>query len=107
MPAAALVAFLVAAVQRLAAVMGALVPLAVMGMMPAAMTLAMVAAVMARAVVVMVDVFMPAIRERQNNRVVKKTLTIPAWLNAEAEAANVNFSQVLQDGLKSQLGFVQ
>lgn len=59
------------------------------------------------AVVTMVDVFMPAIRERQNNRVVKKTLTIPAWLNAEAEAANVNFSQVLQDGLKSQLGFVQ
>ena len=55
MPVAAFVALFVAAVQRLAAVMGALVPLAVMGMMPAAMTLAvMVAAVMARAVVVMV-----------------------------------------------------
>ena len=35
---------------------------------------------------------------------VKKTLTIPAWLNREAEAAHVNFSQVLQDGLKSYLG---
>ncbi len=55
------------------------------------------------AVVVMVDVFMPAVRDRLNNRVVKKTLTLPAWLNAEAEAAQVNFSQVLQDGLKSYL----
>lgn len=43
-------------------------------------------------------------RDRINNRVVKKTLTIPAWLNREAEAANVNFSQVLQDGLRHYLG---
>lgn len=56
------------------------------------------------AVVAMVEVFMPAVRDRINNRVVKKTLTIPAWLNREAEAANVNFSQVLQDGLKHYLG---
>lgn len=54
-------------------------------------------------IAVMVDVFMPPIRERQNTRVVKKTLTLPAWLNAEAEAARVNFSQVLQEGLKSYL----
>lgn len=55
-------------------------------------------------VITMVDVFMPSIRDRINNRVVKKTLTIPAWLNREAEAAHVNFSQVLQDGLKTYLG---
>lgn len=58
----------------------------------------------AGAVVAMVEVFMPTVRNRINNKVVKKTLTIPAWLNAEAEAANVNFSQVLQDGLKNYLG---
>ena len=52
----------------------------------------------------LVDVFMPAVRDRVNNRVVKKTLTIPAWLNREAEAAHVNFSQILQDGLKAYLG---
>lgn len=34
---------------------------------------------------------------------VKKTLTIPAWLNAAALERNVNFSQVLQDALKQQL----
>jgi hypothetical protein len=31
---------------------------------------------------------------------VKKTLTLPYWLNAEAERAGVNFSAVLQKGLK-------
>lgn len=55
-------------------------------------------------VVTLVEVCMPPVRDRLNNRVVKKTLTIPAWLNREAEAANVNFSQVLQDGLKNYLG---
>lgn len=56
------------------------------------------------AVIAMVDVFMPSVRDRINNRVVKKTLTLPAWLNREAEAANVNFSLVLQEGLKHYLG---
>lgn len=36
-------------------------------------------------VMVMVEVFMPAVRDRINHRVVKKTLTIPAWLNRAAE----------------------
>lgn len=52
----------------------------------------------------LVDVFMPSIRDRINNKVVKKTLTIPSWLNREAEAANVNFSFILQEGLKQYLG---
>ncbi|MCI8440609.1 MAG: type II toxin-antitoxin system HicB family antitoxin [Oscillospiraceae bacterium] len=56
------------------------------------------------AVVAMVDVFMPPVRERVNRQVVKKILTIPSWLNKEAEEAGVNFSQVLQDGLKQSLG---
>ena len=34
-----------------------------------------------------------------NNRAVKKTLTIPAWLNEAAMKAGVNFSQVLQEAL--------
>ena len=55
------------------------------------------------AVVVMVEAFMPPLRERQENKVVKKTLTIPAWLNAEGEARHVNFSQILQDALKAYL----
>lgn len=38
-----------------------------------------------------------------NNRAVKKTLTIPEWLNEEAMAVGVNFSQVLQEALISKL----
>lgn len=34
---------------------------------------------------------------------VKKTLTIPAWLNTAAMDQDINFSQVLQDALKAKL----
>lgn len=34
-----------------------------------------------------------------NNRAVKKTLTIPEWLNEAATKAGINFSQVLQEAL--------
>ncbi len=56
------------------------------------------------AIITMVEVFMPSVRDRINKKTVKKTLTIPAWLNREAEAANVNFSLILQEGLKQYLG---
>ena len=51
----------------------------------------------------LVEVFMPAVRERLNNRFIKKTLSLPAWLNAEAEEAKINFSSVLQKALLSEL----
>ena len=55
------------------------------------------------AIPMLIDVFMPILRERMNNRYVKKTLTIPYWLNAEAEYQGVNFSGVLQEALKERL----
>ncbi|MCL2605372.1 MAG: type II toxin-antitoxin system HicB family antitoxin [Defluviitaleaceae bacterium] len=48
-----------------------------------------------------------AYRRQAENRAIKKTLTIPAWLNQQAEAAHVNFSSVLQDALKSHLKIAQ
>ena len=36
---------------------------------------------------------------------VKKTLSIPQWLNEEAEKKQINFSRVLQDGLMRTLGY--
>lgn len=39
-----------------------------------------------------------------NNRAVKKTLTIPEWLNEAAVIQNVNFSQLLQESLIQKLG---
>lgn len=38
-------------------------------------------------------------KRRNDNKAVKKTLTIPSWLNEAAEAAHINFSGVLQDAL--------
>lgn len=43
---------------------------------------------------------------RNNNKAVKKTLTIPEWLNEAAVSAGVNFSQILQDALKAKLHIV-
>jgi predicted RNase H-like HicB family nuclease len=42
-------------------------------------------------------------RRANDNRAVRKNLTIPAWLNHKAEAAHVNFSSVLQEALKAHL----
>lgn len=39
----------------------------------------------------------------RSQKAVKKTLTIPAWLDKEATARHINFSQVLQEALKQQL----
>jgi predicted RNase H-like HicB family nuclease len=51
----------------------------------------------------LVKVDTDAYRRAQDTRAVKKTLTIPAWLNAEAEKAHLNFSGVLQEALKQRL----
>ncbi|MDR1397127.1 MAG: type II toxin-antitoxin system HicB family antitoxin [Desulfarculales bacterium] len=42
-------------------------------------------------------------RRRNDKRAIKKTLSIPAWLNYQAEKANAPFSQILQNGLKKYL----
>jgi len=42
---------------------------------------------------------MDSYAERYGNKAVRKTLTIPAWLNTFAESKHVNFSQVLQESL--------
>ena len=36
-------------------------------------------------------------RRIHNNKAIKKTLTIPEWMNEAAIAQNINFSQVLQN----------
>ena len=42
-------------------------------------------------------------RKQFDNKAVKKTLTIPSWLNSLAEKAGLNFSQVLQEALQAKL----
>ena len=42
-------------------------------------------------------------REYFDNKAVKKTLTIPSWLNKMSEREGLNFSAVLQSALKERL----
>lgn len=42
-------------------------------------------------------------RKFYDNRAVKKTLTIPAWLNTLSEREGINFSAILQNALKAEL----
>lgn len=51
----------------------------------------------------MVSVDVPVYAKQHFEKSVRKSLTIPAWLNTAALEQNINFSQVLQDALKAQL----
>lgn len=52
---------------------------------------------------ILIEVYMPMYRDALENQSVKKTLTVPRWLNSLAEENNINFSQVLQGALKDKL----
>ncbi len=51
------------------------------------------------ATIVIIEFDMLTYLKRHNGKAVKKTLSIPEWLNEEALARNINFSQVLQEAL--------
>ncbi len=52
---------------------------------------------------ILINVWMPLVRNELDEQSVKKTLTIPQWLNKLAEKENINFSKVLQSALKDYL----
>lgn len=54
--------------------------------------------------VILVDVYMPSLRLAHKNKAVSRTVTLPSWLNAIAQEKGFNFSQVLQEALKKELG---
>ncbi len=51
----------------------------------------------------MVDIDFDAYRRAHDLRTVRKNVTIPSYLNDLAERSGLNFSQVLQEGLKHRL----
>ncbi|NCC97796.1 MAG: type II toxin-antitoxin system HicB family antitoxin [Synergistales bacterium] len=53
---------------------------------------------------VLITTWMPIIREKVMQSSVKKTLTIPFWLDKIAKEKGVNYSHILQAGLKRHLG---
>ncbi|MCL2054141.1 MAG: type II toxin-antitoxin system HicB family antitoxin [Oscillospiraceae bacterium] len=56
-----------------------------------------------RDIATFVSVDLAEYRRRTENKFIKKTLTIPSWLNALAEDSRINLSQTLQQALKEKL----
>ena len=54
---------------------------------------------------VVIEFDMLTYKKRTNSKAIKKTLTIPEWLNEEATALGINFSQVLQSALIEIIGY--
>lgn len=47
--------------------------------------------------------YMPRIRKAISNKAVKKTLTIPQWINEEVMKYDLNLSKILQDAILKEL----
>lgn len=51
----------------------------------------------------LVDIDLAEYRRKVDNKTVRRNVTLPNWLNQEAEAANLNVSRVLQEALMQKL----
>ena len=55
-------------------------------------------------ILVIIEFDMAEYRRKHRSKAVKKTLSIPEWLNEAAIRENLNFSQILQEALMMKLG---
>lgn len=53
--------------------------------------------------VTLVDVDYDEYKRKNDNRTVRRNVTLPYWLDAEAKKSNVNVSAILQRALKTEL----
>ena len=51
-----------------------------------------------------VDIDIAKYQRMLDNKVIRRNVSLPSWLDYEAEKANINVSKVLQDALKEKLG---
>ncbi|MCL2045708.1 MAG: type II toxin-antitoxin system HicB family antitoxin [Oscillospiraceae bacterium] len=51
-------------------------------------------------IVTLVDVDFDEYRKKHDNRVVRRNITLPAWLDAAASSEKINVSRVTQEALK-------
>lgn len=58
-------------------------------------------------ILTLVDVDFAEYRRKVDNKAVRRNVTLPNWLNVEAEKAQINVSKVLQDALISTLGLTK
>ena len=55
-------------------------------------------------IVSLVDVDLATYRRMLDNKTVRRNVTLPNWLNQEAEKSHINVSKVLQEALMARLG---
>ena len=55
----------------------------------------------------LVDIDFDIYRRKMDQKMVRRNVTLPNWLNVAADEANINVSGVLQEALKKRLGFVK
>ena len=53
----------------------------------------------------LIEVYMPPIRDEQENKHVRKNVTISKWVNEKTKKRKINFSAVLESALKEKLGY--
>lgn len=58
-------------------------------------------------IVTLVDIDFDVYRKKVDEKMVRRNVTLPSWLNTEAEEAHINVSRVLQEALKATLGVVR
>ena len=58
-------------------------------------------------ILTLVDVNFTEYRRRMDNKAVRRNVTLPNWLNTEAEKAQINVSRVLQEALINVLGLTR
>lgn len=51
-----------------------------------------------------INVWMVPVRDKMENKSIKKTVTIPKWINDIGIENNLNFSQILQAAIKEKVG---
>lgn len=54
-------------------------------------------------IVSLVDIDFTEYRKKSDTHTVRRNVSLPAWLNAEADIAGINVSAVLQNALKEEL----
>ena len=54
-------------------------------------------------ILTMVDVDFSEYRKKMDNRMVRRNVTLPNWLNMEADRLNLNVSKVLQEALSDRV----
>lgn len=56
-----------------------------------------------KCMVSLVDVDLDVYRKKADNKMVRRNVTLPSWLNREADEAKINVSKVLQEALMTKL----